>query len=202
METGRTRLFLVRHGELTTSKDWKYVGHMDVEMNDTGIAQIKRLAGRLKDEEIDVILSSDLKRTAKSAEIIGGFLGLSPSQHRDFREINLGHWEGMTRDEIVNKFVAEFEKRTLNLSEFRVEGGESFLDVQSRVIPALNLFLEKHNGNNLLLVAHGGVNRIILCHALGLDLSNLSRIDQAYGCLNIIDYFDGVPVVRLVNETI
>jgi alpha-ribazole phosphatase len=201
MKDESTRLYLVRHGELTTSNEWKYVGHLDVELNDTGIEQIKRLGKRLKGEGIDVILSSDLKRSAKSAEIIGEMLGLKSISHSDFREINLGHWEGMTKEEIVANFQEEFEKRASSLSEFRIKEGESFVDLRNRVIPRLMLYLDQNKGKNVLLVAHGGVNRVILCHVLGLDLNNLIRIDQAYGCLNIIDYFDGVPVVRLVNQT-
>ena len=76
------------------------------------------------------------------------------------------------------------------------------MDVKKRVVAQLNSCLEENNGKNILLVAHGGVNRVILCHVLGLDLNNLVKIDQSYACLNIIDYFDGEPVVRLVNETL
>jgi broad specificity phosphatase PhoE len=201
MKAGRTRLFLVRHGELTTSKEWRFVGHTDVEMNDAGVMQIKRIAEKLKGVDIEVLMSSDLKRARKSAEIIGEVIGQRNSVYSSFREINLGHWEGMTREEIVDKFKEEFEKRSLDISNFRVEKGESFIDLKNRVIPFLTATLDKHKGKNLLLAAHGGVNRVIICHALGLDIENIVRIDQAYGCLNIIDFFDDVPVVRLINET-
>ena len=197
-----TRLYLVRHGALVTSDEWRYVGHKDVELNDTGIDQIKGLADRLKSENISIILSSDLKRSKKSAEIIAETLGLQVLSHKDFREINLGHWEGMTRDEIASNFNDEFERRFTNVAEFRIENGESFVDVKNRVIPRLTSYIDENKGSNILLVAHGGVNRVILCHVLGLNLNNLIRIDQAYACLNIIDYFDGVPVVCLVNETV
>ena len=202
MSTQRTRLFLARHGELTTSCEWRYVGHMDVDMNDTGVEQIKKLGLRLMDKEIDVLLSSDLKRSAGSAGIIGGMLGLEPVQDRNFREINIGIWEGLTKQEIMEEFRADYEKRAMNLSEFRVEKGESFNDLKNRVLPALETYIEKYQGKNILLVAHGGVNRVILCSALNLHLDNLVRIDQAYGCLNIIDYFEEMAVVTLMNEVI
>ena len=201
MKDCRTRLYLVRHGELTTSKEWRFVGHRDVELNDTGVEQLQKLAERLSNEKINLVLSTDLKRTVHSASIIGTSIGLSPIPHPDFREINLGCWEGMTMDEIAEKYPEEFEKRSLNIAEYRIEGGESFADVHSRVIPRLTSCLDEHKGKNILLVAHGGVNRVILCHVLGLSLENLTRIDQSYACLNIIDYFNGEPVVRLVNET-
>ena len=196
----KTRLYLVRHGEITTSNEWRYVGHMDVELTETGISQMERVGQRLKGEKIDVLLSSDLKRTRRGAEIIGSLFNLMPAAERDFREVNLGRWEGLTRDEIVERFPKEFEERAAHLTEYRIEGGESFADLQKRVINRLTAVLDAYQGKTILMVAHGGVNRVILTHVLGMDLCNLTRIDQEYGCLNIIDYFDGMPVVRLMNS--
>ncbi len=201
MSAGRTRLYLARHGELVTSHEWRYVGHMDVVLNDKGRAQIARLARRLSMEKIDALLSSDLMRTVESAWIIGKAIGLEPAAEPAFREIHLGRWEGLTREEITSRFSQEFDLRSADIANYRIQGGESFADVRDRVIPRLTACLDQHQGKNVLLVAHGGVNRSILCHALGLDLTMMPRIDQAYGCLNIIDFFDGVPVVRLMNET-
>jgi alpha-ribazole phosphatase len=201
MSAGRTRLYLARHGELVTSHEWRYVGHMDVALNDKGRAQIARLARRLSMEKIDALLSSDLLRAVESAGIIGKAIGLEPSAEPAFREIHLGLWEGLTREEITGRFSREFELRSADIAHYRIQGGESFTDMRDRVIPRLTACLDQHRGKNVLLVAHGGVNRSILCHALGLDLTMMPRIDQAYGCLNIIDFFDGVPVVRLMNET-
>ena len=201
LNDGRTRLYLVRHGELVTSKDWRYVGHMDVELNEAGIAQITTLAGKLKKRKIDVILTSDLKRALKSAQIIGRQLDIKPIPYKNFREINIGQWEGMTMREIAEGFREEFEERSSNIAAYRIKGGESFQDVQKRVLKQLKTCLGENSGKNILLVAHGGVNRVILCHALGLDLNNLVKIDQSYACLNIIDYFDNEPVIRLINET-
>ncbi|MBN2108396.1 MAG: histidine phosphatase family protein [Deltaproteobacteria bacterium] len=201
MGAGRTRLYLARHGELVTSHEWRYVGHLDVALNDKGRAQIARLARRLSMEKIDVLLSSDLMRTVESAWIIGAAIGLEPAAEPAFREIHLGQWEGLTREEITERFTQEFDLRSADIAGYRIQGGESFADLRDRVIPRLTACLDEHQGRNVLLVAHGGVNRIILCHALGLDLNMLPRIDQAYGCLNIIDFFDGVPVVHLMNET-
>ena len=197
----RTRLFLIRHGELTTSQEWRYVGHLDVDLNDTGIEQMKKIGGRLRHERVDVLLSSDLQRTRRGAEIIGTMIGLTPQPNAAFREINLGEWEGLTRDEILARFPADFEERSQNLPNFRITNGESFADLQERVISQIEIVLKEYQGKNIALIAHGGVNRVIITHVLGMDLSNLTRIDQAYGCLNIIDYFDGMPVLRLLNST-
>ncbi len=195
-----TRLYLVRHGELVTSSEWRYVGQMDVDLNDKGKEQINRLARRLSVEKIDNIISSDLKRTAESADIIGNEIGVVNEPISDFREINLGIWEGLTIDEIAERSPDELKKRSEDIRDFRVELGESFADVKKRVIPKLKAYITAHKGKKILLVAHGGVNRIIIADALGLDINNIVRFEQDYACLNIIDYYENCSVVRLLNE--
>ncbi len=196
---GRTRLYLARHGELTTSSEWRYVGHMDIELNESGESQMRALGQQLQSEHIDIVFSSDLKRTVRSAELVAEQFDLEVSPCSAFREINLGHWEGLTMQEIVERFKEEFEERASRLAEFRVQDGESFVDVRDRAIPKLRDLLKQYEGKNILLVAHGGVNRVILCDALGLTLEHIPRIEQNYACLNIIDYYDGQPVVKLMN---
>jgi len=202
MAADRTRLYLVRHGELTTSHEWRYVGHRDVALNATGIQQFQKLSNYFSDKSLDVILSSDLRRAAHSAGIIGDAIGLVPVKHADFREINLGRWEGMTREEIIARFPREFEQRSANIAAFTIQDGESFDAVHSRAVSRLMSVLASYRGKNILLVAHGGVNRVILCHALGLSLNNIPRIGQEYACINIIDFYKGDPVVSLVNMTV
>ena len=200
----RTRLYLVRHGELTTSHEWRYVGQkMDVDLSEMGIRQIRMLSGRLRKENLHVILSSDLKRTRHSAQIIGDACGgISPIACREFREIHLGHWEGLTLDEIAQQYEGELQERMENIGGFRIEGGESFTDVQRRVMPKLYSCMRNNKGKNVLVVAHGGVNRVVLSSVLGLELNAVNRIEQSYACLNIIDFYDDGPVIQLVNETV
>jgi broad specificity phosphatase PhoE len=201
-DVARTRLCLVRHGALVTSREWRYVGHRDVPLSDEGRSQIRVLAGRLANLPIDAVYCSDLARTVESARLLIGARGLVPVACPEFREINIGRWEGMTLAEILERFQDEFSERTRSIGSFRVAGGESFDDVRERALPRLQRLLRDYAGGTVLLVAHGGLNRVILCDALGLDLSCVARLEQAYACLNIIDYFDDYPVVQLMNETV
>jgi alpha-ribazole phosphatase len=197
-----TRLYLVRHGELFTSKEWRYVGQMDVELNDEGKQQIKKLSRRLSPEQIEMIFSSDLTRTIESAKIIGNKLAIINEPISEFREIDLGVWEGHTLEEIEERFPEDLLKRSEDIKDFRVENGESFSDVNKRVIPKIMDVIEDNVGKRILVVAHGGVNRIIIADALGLSINNIPRLEQNYACLNIIDYYKTGPVVRLINETL
>ena len=197
-----TRLYLVRHGELVTSKEWRYVGQMDVELNETGKKQIQNLSSRLSSEQIEMIFSSDLTRTIESAEIIGNKLEIINEPISELREINLGFWEGLTLEEIEESFPEDLVKRSEDIKDFRIINGESFSDVKKRVIPKLKDIIEGNVSKRILVIAHGGVNRIIIADALGLDINNIPRLEQNYACLNIIDYYKSGPVVRLINETL
>jgi len=197
-----TTLYLVRHGELVTSKEWRYVGQMDVELNETGKQQFEKLSSRLFTEQIDRIFSSDLNRTIESAEIIGNRLEIINEPISEFREIDLGVWEGLTLEEIEKNFPEDLAKRSENIKDFRVTNGESFSDVNKRVIPKLKNIIENNVGKRILVVAHGGVNRIIIADALGLSINNIPVLEQNYACLNIIDYYNTGPVIRLMNETV
>lgn len=195
----RTRLYLARHGETTTSSEFRYVGHMDVDITENGVEQMKNLRDRLMNEDINALFCSDLLRSRKGAQIIGSIHDIDPIAHPDFREINLGIWEGLTREEIVERYPEDYNNRLQDLAYTGIQDGESFKDLQVRVMKKLTLILDEWKGKNIVLLAHGGVNRVILFDALHLDLQLLPRIDQDYGCLNIIDYYEEGPVVKLVN---
>jgi len=195
----RTRLYLARHGETTTSAEFRYIGHMDVDITENGVDQMTSLRDRLMNDDLNAIFSSDLLRSRKGAEIIGSLHEAEPIACPEFREIHLGIWEGLTRDDIMERYPDEYNLRLQDLAYSHIQDGESFKDLQVRVMDKLSTILNQWKGKNILLLAHGGVNRVILFHALNLDLQLLPRIDQEYGCLNIIDYYDDGPVVKLVN---
>lgn len=195
-----TRLYLIRHGQVVNHHEFRYNGHFDVDITDIGVLQMENIAAYLVKEPIAAVYSSDLQRATKGAEIICGALELKPVKVHAFRELHLGRWEGLTREEGAAQFPEEADFRFRDLANTRVKGGENLHDLKSRVMPALQDILIRHRGEHIALIAHGGVNRVILCEAMGLPMENFFRIEQDYGCLNVIDYFeDGVKVVKLLN---
>jgi alpha-ribazole phosphatase/probable phosphoglycerate mutase len=194
------RLYLVRHGQVVGHERLPANGHTDVDITEIGILQMEHLAGRLRHSDIDLIYSSDLQRTKKGAGIIGRH---HDAPHRiipEFRELCFGDWEGLDLEDIMQEYPGEMEKRRQDIVDYRPPGnGESMRDLSLRVMPRLMKMLRDEAGKDILLVAHGGVNRVILCSALGIDLANIFNIQQDYGCLNIIDYFPDHALVRLIN---
>jgi len=201
MNSAATRLFLVRHGEVANHQgEFRYNGHIDVDLTENGLSQMERVAERLQSEQIKGVYSSDLIRTMRGASAIAGLHGISPVADARLKEVAAGRWEGLTFNEVHERFPDESHVRFEDLVNYRIKGGgESLRDVEARVIPALNEIVSRHKGENAVIVAHGGVNRVILCHALNLCLENFFRLEQGYGCLNIIDFYDGTALVRLVN---
>lgn len=195
-----TKVYLMRHGEVSNGGEKRYNGHIDVDITGNGVQQMHRLAGLLEGKNITAVYSSDLMRSTKGADIISQHIGTSYTPLRELRERSVGVWEGLTAEEIKARFPDEYLLWRADLLNYRPPGGECLLDVKERILPVFKKLVSAHPGQEIALLLHGGVNRVIVADALGLDMMNLFRVDQAYGALNIIDYFDdGMAVVRLLN---
>jgi alpha-ribazole phosphatase/probable phosphoglycerate mutase len=194
-----TRLYLIRHGQVADGHTHLYHGHNDVDLSPRGVRQLEDVAAQLAPVPLTGVYASDLTRAFQGAQIICRGRDLTPQAVPEFREVHFGAWEGLSFGEIMEQYPIELEARLRDLTNFRIPGGESLMDVRARVLPRLQDILQQHPAQSLALVAHAGINRLILSEALGLPLNHLFRIHQDYGCLNIIDYFPELPVVRLVN---
>lgn len=201
MET--TRIYLVRHGQVVGHDEYRYNGHSDVDITPAGVQQMERLSEFLSGKSIRAVYSSDLQRAIKGADIIGGGgggLGLKTVSVPELRELHLGRWEGLTRDEAARRFPEEAHFTFRDLATDKLKEGESLIELSQRVLPAVSDIVDRHRGSHVCIVAHGGVNRVVLSDAMGLPLENFFRIEQDYGGLNIIDYLaDGTRVVKMLN---
>lgn len=198
--TRKTRVYLIRHGQVVGHETPSYNGHADVSLTEYGISQYHQLRERLADQGITACYSSDLSRCANGAKIICEQLGIMPKLDARLRELNIGVWEGMTWSEIVSRYPDEWSARLADIVNYRVPQGESLQDLAGRAVPALHEIVAAHRGENVLIAGHGGMNRVLLLDAIGAPLSNLFNIEQKYGCLNIIDFFeDGKRTVSLLN---
>lgn len=198
--TPKTRIYLIRHGEVEGALTPRYNGQGDVALSPRGREQYQAMAERLSGEKISVCYSSDLTRCAWGAEHIASRFGIEPQITSRLREVNIGDWEGMTWQELMTRYPVEWQARLDDIVSYRVPNGENLLDVEARVMAEIDRIVATHRGEEVLVVGHGGVNRVILLNALGAPLSTLFNIEQNYCCLNIIDYYaDGKTVVTLLN---
>src|SRR3972149_2531365 len=132
-----TRLYLVRHGQVINHHEYRYNGHSDVDITERGVFQMERLSVLFSGGHIGAVYTSDLQRAYKGAEIIGRALGLDPVRIEALRELNLGRWGGLTREEAVERFPEDAGFSFRKLATGRGEGGESLKELRERVMPAV-----------------------------------------------------------------
>ncbi len=192
-------IFLVRHAEAAGADGQKrYVGQMDPDLSPLGVRQAEELGAAFRHRPVRAVFSSDLRRAMRTALPIAGSHGCRPEPVRDLREIGLGEWEGRTFDEVRAQYPEEFERRGQDLAGYRPPGGESFADLQQRALRAFTDIAEK-TGGDLVIVAHAGVNRVILCHLMRRPLQELFSIPQDAARVSIVWEDGGGYRVLAVN---
>ena len=202
MSEERTRLYLVRHGETEWNKSMKYQGHRDIPLSDEGRFQAAKISARLKTEKLHNAYASDLSRALETAEIITGHHGLEVNTVPELRETNFGLWEGLTYGEIDKQFHEVMQVWYDNPRDTKIPGGESLGEVADRCSKGLNLILNHNRGSNVLVVAHGGIIRIIVATVLGMNLNHYWKIKQDNVSLNIIEFYDNnQSILCLLNDT-
>ena len=193
------QLILVRHGETDSNQKGTYLGWTDVILNENGVKQAHCAGEKLKEERIDGLFSSPLKRCLQTAEII------NESHNRDIicsdalKEQNFGIWDNLTHKEVVGRFPEEYREYTVNWVDYCIAEGESPRQAFERVAAFTDRLLEDSGGKGTyVIVTHLGCIRNIIAHLLGLGIEgswrfrvgngSVTRIainDENYAYLNI-----------------
>jgi broad specificity phosphatase PhoE len=190
-QTATTRVLLVRHGATQLSAEDKFAGDIGVDLSEEGRAQVQKLRDRLQAETISAVYASSLGRTVETAQIIAEPHKLPVQQRDALREIKHGHWEGLTRAEVEQRFASEYTDWETDPFTFAPEGGESGLSVLARSLPALREIVVAHPGETVLVVSHKATIRLLLSSLLGFDARGYrDRLDQSPACLNVLDFRD------------
>lgn len=198
----RTRIYLVRHGQVEGHEEKRYNGQVNVPLTQLGCEQSDRVCDYLANLSLDAVYSSDLDRSHHCAELIAFAHDLTVNSEESLRELNIGDWEGRTWAELREAYPDDWQARLQDLVNFQVPGGESLQGAANRIRPTVQRIIKNHPDSEVALVAHGGANRIILLDAIGAPLGRAFSLEQDYGCVNIIDYYaDGHSVVKLLNGT-
>lgn len=195
------RLFLVRHGETFWNKERRAQGIKDIKLTEQGKTQGVFLAEKLKNEDIDLIYSSDLSRAYETAKILGDKLDKSVHVLSGIREMNFGKWEGLTIDEIQAKYQNIYAVWGKTPHMAQVPGAETLIQVQERAMKAVYNIINKNPNKNIVLVSHGVAIKVIIFGLLDLDLSNYTKIRQDNTAINIIDVKCDQNVLVQLNDT-
>ncbi len=166
-----TRICIVRHGETDWNVEKRIQGNIDVALNAAGIAQAEATAVGLAGRCFDALYSSDLDRALETARRLAARLGLTVRAEPGLRERHYGLLQGLTAAEIAARYPAAYAHYLSRDPEHRFGSGESLADFAARIVAAIEALANRHAGEDVLLVSHGGVLDICYRRATGRPLS-------------------------------
>jgi broad specificity phosphatase PhoE len=167
-----TTIVLVRHGETDWNRERRFQGHADTPLNDAGRAQAADLADSLTSERLVAVYTSPLRRAYETAALIAIRLGLDVRPLDALREIHVGYWEGLTIDEVRERYPEGAS------ADWHAgwPGGETYEELSTRVLPALVSLAHEHPNERILAVTHAGPVRAALAAAMGLSYDDARPI--------------------------
>ena len=195
------RLVFIRHGSSTWNDERRIQGQLDPPLSEKGKEQARRLAERLRESQVDAFYSSDLLRARETAEAVAGCIGRPFELLPELREVALGEWEGLKRDEIVARYPEEWDRWAVRPSWDIVPGGEGTAAFEARVGAAIELLAERHPTGRVLVVTHGGVIQVALLRIVGRSSNGFFPFTIDNASLTVLQGRPGRLVVGSVNDT-
>jgi len=173
------RLLLVRHGETQESARGLCYGKLDVALCAAGLQQVQHTADLIRPFKPSAIYSSPRQRATDTAAAVS-------------RECQL--------DEEAERHYPDIYKQWMHQpTKVHFPNGESYDQMATRVLQSISRLNAKHQNQSIVVISHGGVNRIVLAKVLKLESEQIFRLDQSYGAISCIDYYEQTPLVRVMN---
>ena len=180
-----TRIIAVRHGETSWNADARIQGQLDIGLNETGRWQAQRVGQALAEEPITAVYSSDLERAQATAQPISEVKGVPVIPHEGLRERSFGMFEGKTFDEIHEAWPEHANNWRKRIPEWEPpEGGESLIQLRERVTRTLEQLASRHPGEQIVVVAHGGVLDALYRVATGQEVNSPRTWELPNGAIN------------------
>jgi broad specificity phosphatase PhoE len=196
------KLYLIRHGETDWNADGRIQGHSDVELNERGLEQARRLALRIGEEkEFIAIYSSPLIRAYRTAELMGIALGLHVTPDPRLLERSLGQLEGLTMNEIRERFPDVHRAWHQGGPRPHIAGEESRAEFVQRVRTFVRDIRGAHAEGQVIAVTHGGTINMLLMASLDLDIERPLPFWIDNASINIVQWGERGARLRLLNDT-
>ena len=174
-----TTILMARHGETDWNRENRFQGHADPPLNELGREQARELAKRLTDADLAAVYASPLARASETAEIVAAELRLPVETRPALREVDVGSWTGLTRDEVEAQYPEGF-RRWLD-ADHGWDDGETYDDLGQRVLDDLLELAARHPSERILVVSHGGTMRAAQAAATQTDYAHARRISSPIG---------------------
>jgi broad specificity phosphatase PhoE len=174
-----TTIVLVRHGETDWNRGNRFQGHADVPLNESGRAQARELADELRDGTFAAVYTSPLLRASETAAILGAAIGLEPIPEASLKEVDVGSWSGLTREEVGERYPDGYA-RWLEYGH-GWDDGETYDELGARVVSGLLAIAGRHAETEVLAVTHGGPIRSALAAAERVPFEDARRSIHVIG---------------------
>ncbi len=195
-----TLLLLVRHGVTPTTGRVLPGRAPGLHLSDGGRAQAEKVAERLADLPVDAIYSSPLERACETAEPTAARAGRDVTHDDGLLECDFGDWTGAALADVAA--LPEWQTVQHSPSTFRFPNGESFTEMQARMVGSLESLRTAHSGGVVVCFSHADPIKAAVAHALGTPLDLFQRIVISPGSVSAISYVEGqAPAVLMVNST-
>lgn len=195
------RLFLVRHGETAWNREDRVQGFRDVELNALGRRQAEAIASSFRDEDVQAVYSSPLRRALETARLIAEAHGLRVVTDDRLKELNQGVLEGLTYEMMRAKYGDLLKEWREKPATLKMPEGESMEELQARCWDLVQKLPQEHPNGTVVVVSHGFAIRSVLCKVIGLDLNNFRRLRQSVGARNLVEFGERGWVLVSMNET-
>jgi broad specificity phosphatase PhoE len=196
------RILLLRHAETEWNRERRFQGWRDVPLSATGREQAESAARLLAATRIDAVWSSPLARARDTAAIIAAPHRLAVQESEAFREMGFGDWEGLTRDEVRERFPDAQRAWAETPHEAAWPGAETLAAVRARALAGLETLRAAHTGQTICLVSHGITGRLLILEALGLGPDRLWSFQLSSTGISELEFRDDWTTLHRMNSLI
>ena len=179
-------IYVARHGETTWNEEGRVQGRSDPELSLKGYGQSLALLKQLKDRPLSAIYASTLQRSIHTAKPIADHIGLPIQRQPELDEIAFGILEGKNLYHFDEELKMEWNRFKDNRFTYRIPGAENYTDVATRIKPFAERLLRDHEGQEVLIVGHRVVNRLLIGMLMEFPLDRILKVEQTNDCLYLV----------------
>lgn len=195
------KLILVRHALTVDNQKSKLSGHIDSSISEEGKEQIDKITNYLKDFDIDKIYTTTSSRTKDTVKKLSELKSIEIIEKESLKEISFGDFEGLTFDEIKDKYPKEFQDMIEKGYEYKYPNGESLIDSYNRVCIELDNIISNNDDRTILICSHGGTIRNIITYLISNSYKYHWNFKIDNGSVTILEVQDGFTVITAMNNT-
>jgi broad specificity phosphatase PhoE len=196
-----TRIIILRHGRTEWNRVEKFRGRADIGLDRVGIEQAEAAAKRIGEWPISAVYSSPLQRAMATSDIVASRLGIGVNLLPEIVDIDYGEWQGLSTQEVIDRYHSLYSKWIKDPDDVKFPGGESFSRVRDRISRTVEVLIQQHPKESIVLVTHKVICQVFVLNLLALNSSHFWQITQDVCAMNLFEVRGGIPSALFLNDT-